>query len=250
MNSAIIGNSVNGFSSRVLRVNSFGSTTPPFDLINCTIAHNRNTTTSTLQGEMVRLEDNHLRVSNCIIYGNTPYAGRQLNSGPQVRHSVVQGGHLNGIAIITADPLFVAPNATAPSNFDATAFDYTLQPTSPAINVGDNAAVDANAPFDLALNVRIQGSTVDLGCYESDLSTAIAAPVQDVPAAVTYDAVQGELLFHAASRGSEAYRVYSSNGSLVAQGRRSGDCVRLALGAGIYLLETEGGAVLRFGVAQ
>lgn len=250
MNSAIIGNSVNGSTSRVLRVNSFGSSTPPFDMINCTIAHNRNTNVPPLQGEMVRLEDDHLRVSNSIIHGNTPFAGRQLNNGPQVRNSLVQGGHLNGIAIIDADPEFVAPNATAPSNFDATAFDYTLQSSSPAINVGDNAAVDANAPFDLALNVRIQGSTVDLGCYESDLSTAVPRPVLEGPASVDYDAVQGELVFHAASTGTEAYRVFSSNGSLVAQGRRTGDRVRLALGAGIYLLDTEGGAVLRFGVAQ
>lgn len=180
MNSAIIGNSVNGFSSEVLRVNTFGSSTSPFDMINCTIAHNRNTTTSTLQGEMVQLEDNHMRVSNCIVYGNTPYAGRQMRNGPIVRYSLVEGGYASGTAILNADPGFAAPNAGAPSNFDATGFDYTHLPSSPCINVGDNDAVDANALFDLALNDRIRGLVVDLGCYESELSVSTLTLTNEV----------------------------------------------------------------------
>ena len=177
MNSAIIGNSVNGFSSEVLRVNTFASTTSPFDLINCTIAHNRNITTSTLQGEIVQLEDNHMRVSNCILYGNTPYAGRQMRNGPLVRYSLVEGGYASGTAILDADPQFVAPNAGAPSNFDATGFDYTLLGSSPCINAGDNEAVEAAFLLDLALNDRIQGGVVDLGCYESSFSVSLGAEI-------------------------------------------------------------------------
>lgn len=246
MNSAIIGNSVNGSTSRVLRVNSFGSSTPPFDMINCTIAHNRNTNINPLQGEMVRLEDNHLRVTNCIIYGNTPYSGRQLNNGPQVRNSLVQGGHLNGIAILDADPEFVAPNATAPSNFDATAFDYTLQASSTAINVGDNAAVDPDALFDLALNARIQGPAVDLGCYESGITTGVANVQATAPFGY-YDAASGELVFHDARAAQGAhYRVFTSNGQMLAQGRMSGDRMRMQLTPGIHLLTLEGLGTLRF----
>lgn len=248
MNSAIIGNSVNGSTSRVLRVNSFGSSTPPFDMINCTIAHNRNTNVNPLQGEMVRLEDNHLRVSNCIIHGNTPFAGRQLNNGPQVRNSLVQGGHQNGIAIIDADPEFAAPNPAAPSNFDATAFDYTLLPSSPAINVGDNAAVDVNAPFDLALNQRIQGPAVDLGCYESGITTGVAGVQAPAPPAAYYDALQGELVFRPTDADTGTYRVFRSNGQLVAEGRRTGDRARVALGTGMHILVMENGQVLRFWV--
>jgi hypothetical protein len=246
MNTAIIGNSVNGFSSRVLRVNTFGSSTPPFDLINCTIAHNRNTTTSTLQGEMVRLEKNHLRASNCIVYGNTAYAGRQINNGPIVRYSLVQGGHLNGIAILDADPEFVAPNATAPSNFDASAFDYTLLPSSPAINVGDNSAVDPDAPFDLALNDRIQGAAVDLGCYESSITTGVAGVQAPVPFGY-FDAASGELVFHGelAAQGAH-YRVFAVNGQLFAQGRVSADRIRLPFTPGIHLLSLEGKGTWRF----
>lgn len=246
MNSAIIGNSVNGSTSRVLRVNSFGSSTPPFDMINCTIAHNRNTNANPLQGEMVRLEDNHLRVTNCIIYGNTPYSGRQLNNGPQVRNSLVQGGHLNGIAIIDADPEFAAPNATAPSNFDATGFDYTLEPSSPAINVGDNTAVEPNAPFDLALNERIQGPAVDLGCYESGITTGVMDVQAPAPFGY-YDAASGELVFHDALEAQGArYLVFASNGQVLVQGRVSGDRMRIQFAPGIHLLTLEGEGTLRF----
>lgn len=247
MNSAVIGNSVNGSTSKVLRVNSFSNSTPPFHLINCTIAHNRNTAPG-LQGEMVRFDDSYMPVTNCIIYGNTPHSGRQLNNGPQVRNSLVQGGHLNGIAIIDADPEFVAPNATAPANFDATGFDYTLLPSSPAINVGDNSAVDPDAPFDLALNQRIQGPAVDLGCYESGITTGVAGVPAPAPPAAYYDPLQGELVFRPMDATTGTYRVFHSNGQLVAEGRRTGDRERVALGTGMHILVMENGKVLRFWV--
>lgn len=245
MNSAIIGNSVNGFSSRVLRVNSFGSSTPPFDMINCTIAHNRNTTTSTLQGEMVRLEDNHLRVTNCIIYGNTPFAGRQLNNGPQVRNSLVQGGHLNGIAILNADPEFIAPNATAPSNFDATSFDYTLQPSSPCINVGDNGAVDANALFDLALNDRIRGSVVDLGCYESELSVAITSNTSE-PLGWFFDMERGELRLTDLGQQPAVVEVFDMSGKLRTYFTAVQNSIPIQLPAGAYVARCADRAPLKF----
>ena len=173
MNSAIIGNSVNGFSSEVLRVNTFGNSTSPFDLINCTIADNRNITTSTLQGEIVQLEDNHMRVSNCIIFGNTAYAGRQMRNGPIVQHSLVQGGYTSGTAIVDGDPQFMAPNTNFTGNFDATGFDYRPLSSSPAINTGNNDLVAANSLFDLDGEERIQGGMVDLGCYESDQTVSL-----------------------------------------------------------------------------
>ena len=245
MNTAIIGNSVNGSTSRVLRVNSFSNTTPPFHMINCTIAHNRNTATG-LQGEIIRLEDSYMPVTNCIIYGNTSYSGRQLNNGPQVRNSLVQGGHLNGIAIIDVDPEFVAPNATAPSNFDATAFDYTLLGSSPCINVGDNAAVDANSPFDLALNQRIQGSAVDLGCYESSNTTSMFEMDALAPACY-YDVSTGEMVVRGhVGASAPLYRVFAGSGQLVAHGRATSDRIRLQLPSGVHLFSLEGQGTLRF----
>jgi hypothetical protein len=246
MNSAIIGNSVNGFSSEVLRVNTFGSSTSPFDLINCTIAHNRNITTSTIQSEIVQLEDNHMRVSNCIIYGNTAYAGRQMRNGPVVRYSLVEGGYASGTAILNTDPGFTAPNATAPSSFDATGFDYTLQPSSPCINVGDNDAVDANALFDLALNDRIRGLVVDLGCYESELSVS-TGPSPSGSMDWYFDLERGEL--HLPDIGAlkpALVELFDMSGKLRGSFTAQQNTIRIELPAGAYVARCTGRAPLKF----
>lgn len=47
-----------------------------------------------------------------------------------------------------------------------TSNDLTLQSSSPCINTGDNSA--NSLPTDLAGNMRIQGSTIDMGAYEGD----------------------------------------------------------------------------------
>ncbi|NQY30971.1 MAG: hypothetical protein HRT69_16075 [Flavobacteriaceae bacterium] len=52
--------------------------------------------------------------------------------------------------------------------------DYTLQSGSPAIDSGDNSY--ATATLDLVANTRIQGGTVDMGCYES-VSLAITIDI-------------------------------------------------------------------------
>jgi hypothetical protein len=246
MNSAIIGNTVNGFSSRVLRVNTFGSSTAPFDMINCTIAHNRNVTTSTLQGEMVRLEDNHLRVTNCILFGNTPYAGRQLNNGPIVRYSLVQGGHLNGTAILDTDPEFVAPNASTQGAFDATAFDYTLLASSPCINVGDNDAVDADAPYDLALNDRIRGGVVDLGCYESELSVSTGTSTH-ATRDWFFDMERNELrVTDLGPQQLAVVEVFDMSGKLRERFTAVQNSVQVDLPAGAYVARSAGRAPLKF----
>jgi hypothetical protein len=109
--------------------------------------------------------------------------------------------------------------------------------------------VDPDAPFDLAQNDRIQGAAVDLGCYESSITTGITDMVATAPKALYYDAAQGEVVFfQPAGMHNGEYRVFSSNGQLVAQGRRAGDRVRLSVGAGIHVYVEEGGALLRFWV--
>jgi hypothetical protein len=246
MNSAIIGNSVNGFSSEVLRVNTFASTTSPFDLINCTIAHNRNITTSTLQGEIVQLEDNHMRVSNCILYGNTPYAGRQMRNGPLVRYTLVEGGYASGTAILDADPQFVAPNAGAPSNFDATSFDYTLLGSSPCVNTGDNESVEAAFLLDLALNDRIQGGVVDLGCYESSFSVSLGAEIAGTQGWY-FAATERELHIPDAEnlRGS-ILSILDPSGRVVLRQHMRNSVVPLDLPTGLYIAVAEGLEALRF----
>jgi parallel beta-helix repeat protein len=68
-------------------------------------------------------------VTNCIFWGN---GGEILNGGtsaPAVTYCDVQGGY-GGAGNIDADPLFINPGAG----------DYHLRPTSPCIDVGNNAA--------------------------------------------------------------------------------------------------------------
>ncbi len=78
------------------------------------------------------------------------------------------------------DPKFVAPDS----------FDLRLQPCSPAINRGNNAAVIG--PTDLNGNPRIQGAAVDLGAYESTPLGLAAAPTVE-PACV--GSTNGSVLF-------------------------------------------------------
>jgi hypothetical protein len=68
---------------------------------------------------------------------------------------------------IISDPIF-----TDPVNDD-----YTITANSPAVESGTNSHYAGNLPFEDYLgNQRIQGSVIDLGCYESPFSNA-AAPV-------------------------------------------------------------------------
>ncbi len=246
MNSAIIGNRVSGFSSEVLRVNTFGNSTSPFDLINCTIAHNRNTSTSTIQAEIIQLEDNHMVVSNCILFGNTSYAGRQMRNGPIVRHSLVEGGYPNGTNIIDTDPLFTAPNPDAPANFDVTAFDYTLSASSTAVNSGNNTYVPAESELDLALVPRVQAGTVDMGCYESDFTTGIRASERG-GSSWTYDpAQQALILTSTTSTSALSVSIHDVQGRLVSTATAQNGLVRLDLLSGVHFATAQGFSVLKF----
>jgi hypothetical protein len=246
MNSAIIGNRVSGFSSEVLRVNTFGNSTSPFDLINCTIAHNRNTSSSPIQAEIIQLEDNHMVVSNCILFGNTSYAGRQMRNGPIVRHTLVEGGYPNGTNIIDTDPLFTAPDPDAPANFDATLFDYSLSGTSPAVNSGNNAYVPAESDLDLALVPRIQAGTVDMGCYESDFTTGLSTTV-GVPSSWSYEPSQRALILaNTTSIDARSVYIHDAHGRLVSTTTVKGSVVRVDLPAGVYFATAQGYSVLKF----
>ena len=106
---------------------------------------------------------------NVILWGNEATTGPQIHnqnsSGGTLEHTLVQGGCPAGATctnLLTADPLFVAPIAAGSA--PTTTGNYRLQPGSPAINAGNNAAVTALT--DLDGNPRIIGSAVDLGAYE------------------------------------------------------------------------------------
>ncbi len=100
-------------------------------------------------------------VDNCIIWGNTagdkPNLGTEEWSGDTIRYICVPSGEgiTNGVnGCITSDPLFVSVTTT----------NYQLQTSSPCVNTGNN--LYAPAGTDLAENVRINNSVVDMGAYE------------------------------------------------------------------------------------
>jgi hypothetical protein len=57
---------------------------------------------------------------------------------------------------IYADPQFVS--VTTP--------DFQLQPSSPAVNAGNNLGPDVVGTLDFAGNPRVQGNKIDIGAYE------------------------------------------------------------------------------------
>ena len=110
-----------------------------------------------------------------------------IHSSTNDIHNANGGSVIYGSAILTSNPLFVAPiTATvAPT----TTGDYRLGFSSPAIDAGDNNAITATTDVDG--NPRIVGGTVDLGAYEAvpilSLSKSVS-PTEDVPyhGVVTY----------------------------------------------------------------
>ena len=106
------------------------------------------------------------RITNCILWGN----GNDLHDEytPTATYSCIEDGDA-GEGNIAADPLFVDPANG----------DYRLQAGSPCIDVGNTAALPADAtdldgdgdttepiPFDLDGAPRVVGEAVDMGAYE------------------------------------------------------------------------------------
>jgi len=130
-------------------------------------------------------------IQNTLIWGNQSGSGSDnlFNSefsGSTIRYSLVGGctpggiwnaacGTDGGNNLPDADPLFAAPEPAA--NAPTTVGDYRLQDSSPAINMGDNAAdLDGTGPLtatiqtitqDLDSNPRFVSVFVDMGAYEN-----------------------------------------------------------------------------------
>lgn len=120
---------------------------------------------------------------NCIIWGNDWYGehnaisdGSQIfvwgsDCAPEFYNSILQGGYKevhgnSGIAVydtatmLDSDPMFV----------DIQNRDFRLQAGSPAINRG-SFDTDGIPSKDLSGNPRIVGDRIDIGCYESDITS-------------------------------------------------------------------------------
>ncbi len=219
-------------------------------MVNCTIADNFNVYANTIQDEAVRLEETYHQVHNCIIYGNTPYAGRQVNTAPLITHSVIEGGHASGSDIIDQDPQFLAPYAGSPANFDATTYDYNLQGPSPAINVGDNGFVVPGYDLDLNNLPRIQGTIVDLGCYEST-SPLNTHELGNALSPWYFDATHKEIRVRGSGEleNSDLW-IFDLTGRLGAQARIRNGVATVQLPPGNYIAKTQTTVALEFTVVQ
>ena len=243
-NSYVIGNTVNDFGGSVIRVNSFNEE-DAFSMVNCTVVQNFNLYENGIQDEIVRLEDPQHRVTNCIIYKNTAYNDRQLNEQAQVSYSIIEGGYPNGSNIIVSDPLFTTPYSSDPGNFDAIDYDYTLLPSSPAINVGSDQAVIEPYNRDLAQQPRIQGEVVDLGCYETDQTVAILEDVRDTR--WFFDPTRSELHLLDAMNGPRGtIAIHDMSGKLITTIQPNARVHQLLLSTGAYVAVSPERGTLKF----
>lgn len=120
---------------------------------------------------------------NCIIWGNDWYGehnaisdGSQIfvwgsDCAPEFYNSILQGGYkevhgnssiavYDTVTMLDSDPMFV----------DIQNRDFRLQAGSPAINSG-SFDTDGIPSKDLSGNPRIVGDRIDIGCYESDITS-------------------------------------------------------------------------------
>lgn len=239
-NSYFIGNTVNDFSSELLYVNHYSNDdTENFEMVNCTIANNYNTYANTIQSEIIVLDKPYYKVSNCIIYGNTPYQGRQMTLGHTVTNCLIENGYAGGTSIKNADPLFVNQNATTNVNFDASNYDYTLSSNSPGINIGNNSFVNSLYNFDLNNTNRIQGAIVDLGCYESNISLS-NNEFNDISNLIYYDHKNNDINFRTLHNFyNKVLHIYDVNGSNVNCFVIDNSKINLNLLRGVYFVKIE-----------
>jgi hypothetical protein len=142
-----------------------------------------NTTTETYgEGGGIYNDSGDTTFHNSIIWNNqdnsgtgTAAASAAINSGSLTfSYSLVQGqnptgtGNLNG-TLASNDPLFVSP--VSPANAPTTSGDYRLNTGSPAIDVGNNSLVPAEITTDLDGVQRIANGIVNLGAYETVMSS-------------------------------------------------------------------------------
>lgn len=171
INCLLAGNKANNAGGAAYITNTAGKTcTPTF--INSTIAgNNANTGGGMYNTGTASSNGTNAVITNCIIYGNTTGIINSAAAGATatVTYSNVQytGGsetnYASGTGNINANPLFVSSPAYSTAPF--TGGNYALQGGSPAINAGNNSAINGYAT-DLAGNPRIKNTTVDMGAYE------------------------------------------------------------------------------------
>lgn len=162
INCTLIGNGSSGYGGGMFNVDSSPT------LLNCTLWGN-----SAYYGGAMYNYYCRPTLTNCIVWGNPDVVNWGIFSvyySPNITYSDLQA-YPDGTGTFSADPLFVDP----------THGDFHLQPGSPCINAGNNAALPASLTTDLDGNSRIAYGAVDLGVYEvqdSPLAADVTTQVQ------------------------------------------------------------------------
>jgi len=132
-------------------------------LRNCTIVGN---SASTGGGVIVSSPG---QIVNCILWDNLPNQFEVYPGSAQPTFSCVQSYNGNGggggVGSISSNPMFVDAGSWGSGQWIQG--DYRLRPSSPCIDVGDNAAVTFGQ--DLDGRPRIMNGSVDMGAYEFDV---------------------------------------------------------------------------------
>ncbi len=164
----------------------------------------------------------------------------------------------SGAGDVFADPLFT-------SNYTPT-LDMSLQTGSPAINAGDPAFVAAMGEMDLDGSMRVQGTAVDMGAYESmpgpmapDRRNAIIPEATSL-LRIFPDPATGEIVWiDMSASDSQEISIFNSSGQCVRAQRvgatgntRSIDLAELNNGLYVVRAQRVNGEVLsgRFSVAR
>jgi hypothetical protein len=191
--------------TNALFINNYGgavlahgiSTSTEVKITNATFSGNYNPG----YGGAIQLWDATIYLNNCILWNN--YASEDGNE-------IYESGDINGILLsyccyknepgdvygtiytehcITSNPKFVDPDNE----------NYTLYGTSPCVNTGNNAYVASPylvATTDIRGEVRIQNTTIDMGCYEWTSGIDPTIPT------VTTQSVSSIVLFTAIGNGN------------------------------------------------
>lgn len=159
-------------------------------IINSIIANNKCSSNSKGAGLYCKANSKP-EIYNSIIYNNRNNDGNnQLGffsnvsdtSSIVVISSLVQGGnsfstpnsqYQNNFDFL---PRFVHPSNIVGVDQNALNSDWSLQPCSPCINIGDNQLYPNNQNYDMALNNRFFNSTIDVGPFEYQGNPSVISP--------------------------------------------------------------------------
>ena len=141
-------------------------------LENCTVYKNNSTDFFGHQGGLGMANGGQLFVKNCIVWGNSgdeigAFSGIYAKgTKATVSHSIIEGGYAGDGNPKVGGPLFKNANNVVgiDGKYGSKDDGLRLLDNSPAINVGSGNK--ALGTIDLAGFLRLQGESIDLGCYE------------------------------------------------------------------------------------